>query len=108
MTHLTDKKKLTIMLAIMTALFFAAINQTIIGIAMPRIIATLGGIDYYSWAITIYLLTSTVASILVGKISDIYGRKPFLLLGIGVFMVGAVLSGLAMDIVQLIASRAIQ
>ena len=108
MTHLTDKKKLTIMLAIMTALFFAAINQTIIGIAMPRIIATLGGIDYYSWAITIYLLTSTVASILVGKISDIYGRKPLLLLGIGVFMVGAVLSGLAMDILQLITYRAIQ
>ena len=108
MTHLTDKKKLTIMIAIMTALFFAAINQTIIGIAMPRIIATLGGIDYYSWAITIYLLTSTVASILVGKISDIYGRKPFLLLGISVFMVGAVLSGLAMDILQLITYRAIQ
>lgn len=108
MTHLTDKKKLTIMIAIMTALFFAAINQTIIGIAMPRIIATLGGIDYYSWAITIYLLTSTVASILVGKISDIYGRKPFLLLGIGIFMLGAILSGFAMDIVQLITYRAIQ
>ena len=108
MTHLSDKKKLTIMIAIITALFFAAINQTIIGIAMPRIIAKLGGMDYYSWAITIYLLTSTVASILVGKISDIYGRRPFLLLGIGVFMIGAILSGFATDIFQLISFRAIQ
>ena len=108
MTHLSDKKKLTIMIAIITSLFFAAINQTIIGIAMPRIIAKLGGMDYYSWCITIYLLTSTVASILVGKISDIYGRRPFLLLGIGVFMIGAFLSGFSKDIFQLIAFRAIQ
>ncbi|MGE7838176.1 MDR family MFS transporter [Viridibacillus arvi] len=108
MTHLTNKKKITIMVAILTSLFFAAINQTIIGIAMPRIIAKLGGMDYYSWAITIYLLTSTVSSILVGKLSDIYGRRPFLLLGISVFMIGAILSGFATNIFQLISFRAIQ
>ncbi|QOV09887.1 MDR family MFS transporter [Viridibacillus arvi] len=108
MTHLTNKKKITIMIAILTSLFFAAINQTIIGIAMPRIIAKLGGMDYYSWAITIYLLTSTVSSILVGKLSDIYGRRPFLLLGISVFMIGAILSGFATNIFQLISFRAIQ
>jgi EmrB/QacA subfamily drug resistance transporter len=96
------------MIAILTSLFFAAINQTIIGIAMPRIIAKLGGMDYYSWAITIYLLTSTVSSILVGKLSDIYGRRPFLLLGISIFMIGAILSGFATDIFQLISFRAIQ
>ncbi|MFF3103231.1 MDR family MFS transporter [Viridibacillus arvi] len=108
MTHLTNKKKITIMIAILTSLFFAAINQTIIGIAMPRIISKLGGMDYYSWAITIYLLTSTVSSILVGKLSDIYGRRPFLLLGISVFMIGAILSGFATNIFQLISFRAIQ
>ncbi|MEX3624407.1 MDR family MFS transporter [Viridibacillus arvi] len=108
MTHLTNKKKITIMIAILTSLFFAAINQTIIGIAMPRIIAKLGGMDYYSWAITIYLLTSTVSSILVGKLSDIYGRRPFLLLGISVFMIGAILSGFATNIFQLISFRGIQ
>ncbi len=96
------------MVAIIASMFFAAINQTIIGIAMPRIIAKLGGMEYYSWAITIYLLTSTVMSILVGKLSDIYGRRPFILSGIGIFMVGALLSGFSTDIFQLITYRAIQ
>jgi len=108
MTNLTEKRKVTIMIAIITSMFFSAINQTIIGVAMPRIIAKLGGMDYYSWAITIYLLTSTVASILVGKLSDIYGRKPFILAGIGLFSLGALLSGFSTDIFQLITYRAIQ
>lgn len=108
MEHLSDKRKFSIMIAIIASMFFAAINQTIIGIAMPRIIAKLGGMDYYSWVITIYLLTSTVASVLVGKLSDIYGRKPFLLTGIGLFMIGAFLSGLSANIFQLIGYRAIQ
>ncbi|WP_309479467.1 MDR family MFS transporter [Brevibacillus agri] len=108
MNGLTEKKKVTIMIAIITAMFFSAINQTIIGVAMPRIIAKLGGMDYYSWAITIYLLTSTVASVLVGKLSDIYGRKPFILAGIGLFSIGALLSGFSATIFQLIAYRAIQ
>lgn len=105
--HLSDKQKVTIMIAIMAAMFFSAINQTIIGVAMPRIIATLGGLDYYTWVITIYLLTTAVATILVGKLSDIYGRKPFLLAGIGLFMVGAFLSGLSTTIFQLIIYRGI-
>lgn len=107
MNNLTDKKKVTIMIAIMVAVFFSAINQTIIGVAMPRIIAKLGGMDYYTWVITIYLLTMAVASILVGKLSDIYGRKPFILAGIGLFSVGALLSGLSTDIFQLIIFRGI-
>lgn len=107
MSHLTEKKKVTIMIAIMVAMFFSAINQTIIGVAMPRIIAKLGGMDYYTWAITIYLLTTAVATILVGKLSDIYGRKPFILAGIGLFTIGAFLSGLSTDIFQLIAFRGI-
>ncbi|MGM8212718.1 MDR family MFS transporter [Virgibacillus sp. W0430] len=107
MMHLTEKKKITIMIAIMVGIFFSSINQTIIGVAMPRIIAKLGGMDYFTWMITIYLLTMTVASILVGKLSDIYGRKPFLLAGIGLFTLGAFLSGLSTNIFQLIAFRGI-
>ncbi|MEO4055185.1 MDR family MFS transporter [Solibacillus sp. CAU 1738] len=107
MIHLTEKKKVTIMIAIMIAMFFSAINQTIIGVAMPRIIAKLGGIDYYTWAITIYLLTTAVATILVGKLSDIYGRKPFILAGIGLFILGSFLSGLSTNIFQLITFRGI-
>ncbi|WP_442601915.1 MDR family MFS transporter [Paenibacillus sp. KN14-4R] len=108
MEHLSHKRKLTIMIAIMAALFFSAINQTIVGTALPRIIAKLGGMDYYTWVITIYMLTSTIATVLVGKLSDIYGRKPFILAGIIFFMIGAFMSGTSPDIFYLITYRGIQ
>lgn len=108
MEHLSHKRKLTIMVAIIAAMFFAAINQTIVSTAMPRIIAILGGMDYYTWVITIYMLTSTISTVLVGKLSDIYGRKPFMLAGIVFFIVGAFLTGLSKDIFQLITYRGIQ
>ncbi|MDF2725050.1 MAG: transporter [Paenibacillus sp.] len=108
MEHLSHKRKMTIMVAIMAAMFFSAINQTIVSTAMPRIIAILGGMDYYTWVITIYMLTSTISTVLVGKLSDIYGRKPFILWGIIFFIVGAFLTGLSKDIYQLITYRGIQ
>jgi EmrB/QacA subfamily drug resistance transporter len=108
MEHLSKKEKITIMIAIIGAMFFAAVNQTIVGNALPKIIADLGGLDYYSWVFTIYMLTSAITTILVGKLSDIYGRKPFILIGIFIFMVGAFLSGLSKDIIQLITYRGIQ
>lgn len=108
MEHLSHKRKLTIMVAIIAAMFFAAINQTIVSTAMPRIIAILGGMDYYTWVITIYMLTSTISTVLVGKLSDIYGRKPFILAGIVFFIIGAFLTGLSKDIFQLITYRGIQ
>ncbi|NRG28187.1 MFS transporter [Bacillus circulans] len=108
MEHLTHKKKLSIMIAIMAAMFFAAINQTIVSTAMPKIISILEGMDYYTWTINIYMLTSTIATVLVGKLSDMYGRKPFLLIGILLFMVGAFLTGTSNDVFQFIAYRGIQ
>ncbi|MFD0959011.1 MDR family MFS transporter [Paenibacillus chungangensis] len=108
MEQLSNKRKVTIMLAIMSAMFFAAINQTIVGTAMPRIIAELGGMQYYSWVITIYLLTSTIATVMVGKLSDMYGRKPFMLIGIVIFIIGGLLTGFSMDIAQLIIYRGVQ
>lgn len=108
MEHLTDKRKLTIMIAIMAAMLFAAINQTITSTAMPRIIAILDGMDYYTWTINIYMLTSTIATVLVGKLSDMFGRKPFLLTGILIFMVGAFLTGTSDDVYQFIIYRGIQ
>lgn len=108
MEHLTLKRKITIMIAIMAAMFFAAINQTITSTAMPRIIAILDGMDYYTWTINIYLLTSTIATILVGKLSDMFGRKPFILVGILFFMVGAFLTGTSTDVYQFIIYRGIQ
>ena len=108
MEHLSHQRKITIMVAIIVAMFFSSINQTIVGVALPRIIAKLGGMDYYTWIMTIYLLTSTISTILVGKLSDIYGRKPFILFGIVVFMIGAFFSGTSKDIIQLIIYRGIQ
>ncbi|OUM97240.1 MAG: MFS transporter [Thermobacillus sp. ZCTH02-B1] len=108
MEDLSPKRKLTIMIAILAAMFFAAINQTIVSTAMPRIIAVLEGVDYYTWVITIYMLTSTIATVLVGKLSDIYGRKPFLLGGILFFLIGAFLCGFSQNILQLIMFRGIQ
>jgi EmrB/QacA subfamily drug resistance transporter len=108
MNELTQKQKVTVMIALMAAMFFAAINQTIVSSAMPRIIALLGGMEYYSWVLTIYMLMSTISTVLVGKLSDIYGRKPFLLGGITIFMIGSFLTGLSTDIFQMIFYRAIQ
>lgn len=108
MEHLTLKRKVTIMIAIMAAMFFAAINQTIVSTAMPRIISILDGMDYYTWTINIYLLTSTIATVLVGKLSDMFGRKPFLLIGILLFMAGAFMTGTSDNVFQFITYRGIQ
>jgi EmrB/QacA subfamily drug resistance transporter len=106
--HLEQRKKITIMIAIMAAMLFAALNQTIVGTALPRIIAELGGLEYFSWVFTIYMLAASITAILVGKLSDIYGRKPFILVGIGIFILGSFLSGLSNTIIQLILYRGIQ
>lgn len=108
MEHLDHKRKITIIVAIMAVMLFAALNQTIIGSALPRIIADLGGLEYFSWVFTIFMLTSSVTAIVVGKLSDIYGRKMFILIGIAIFMAGSFLCGLAETIFQLIAYRGIQ
>ncbi|RAV18978.1 MDR family MFS transporter [Paenibacillus contaminans] len=108
MEHLDSKRKITIMIAIMAAMLFASLNQTIVGTALPKIISILGGMEYYSWVFTVYMLTSGITTILVGKLSDIYGRKPFLLLGIAVFIAGSFLTGTSTNIIQLIVYRGIQ
>ncbi|MGB5947103.1 DHA2 family efflux MFS transporter permease subunit, partial [Paenisporosarcina sp.] len=108
MEHLKHKEKVTIMIAIIGALFFAAVNQTIVSNALPKIISDLGGLDYYSWVFTSFMLTSAIMTVVAGKLSDIYGRKPFFLIGILVFSVGAFLCGTSVTIVQLIIYRAIQ
>jgi EmrB/QacA subfamily drug resistance transporter len=106
--HLEMRRKIIIMISIMAAMLFAALNQTIVGTSLPKIIADLGGIEYYSWIFTIFMLTSSITAILVGKLSDIYGRKPFILLGIGVFTIGSLLCGISDSILDLILYRGIQ
>ena len=93
---------------LMLALFLAALDQTVVSTAMPRIIADLGGFDRFTWVTTSYLVASTTAVPIVGRLSDLYGRKTFFLGGIIVFLVGSVLAGASQTMNQLIFFRAIQ
>jgi EmrB/QacA subfamily drug resistance transporter len=94
--------------AVMIGIFLAALDQTVVGTALPRIITDLGGNDLYTWAFTAYLLTSTISGPLYGKLSDLFGRRPIFLFGIGVFMLGSLLAGLSQEMWQLIGARGIQ
>ena len=80
---------------VMLAMFLAALDQTVVSTAMPRIVADLGGFDRFTWITTAYLVASTTAVPIVGCLSDLYGRKPFFIAGIVVFLVGSVLAGLS-------------
>ncbi|MEP7158599.1 MAG: MDR family MFS transporter [Chloroflexota bacterium] len=97
-----------ILIGILLALFLSALDQTIVGTAMPRILTDLHGIDLYTWVVTIYLLTSTITGPIYGKLSDQFGRKRLLMFGIFLFLVGSALSGLSQDMIQLIVFRGIQ
>ena len=105
MHRLEYRQKVIIMIAVMSAVFFAGLNQTIVSTTLPRIVTHLGGMEYFTWVFTIYMLTSMIPMVIVGKLSDIHGRRIFLLAGISIFIVGALLSGLAANIMQLIVFR---
>jgi EmrB/QacA subfamily drug resistance transporter len=94
--------------AIMLALFLGALDQTIVGPVLPRISTELHGSDLYTWVVTSYLVTSTAAIPVYGKLSDFFGRKPMLLIGIVLFLIGSVLSGLSQTMWELIAFRGLQ
>lgn len=97
-----------IMGGVLLSLVLAALNQTMVTTAMPRIVSSLGGMDWYSWVFSAYMLSATVFVPVFGKLSDQFGRRPLILFGISVFTLGALLSGLAQDMTQLIIFRAIQ
>ncbi len=106
--ELAQPVRLRILLAVMIGVFLAALDQTIVGTALPRIITDLGGNDIFTWAFTAYLLTATISGPIYGKLSDLYGRRPIFLLGIGIFLTGSVLAGFSTSIEWLIATRALQ
>ncbi len=92
----------------MLALLLAALDQTIVGTAMPRIVAELNGLSYYSWVITAYLVASTIMVPIAGKLGDLFGRKPFLLAGMIGFVVASALCGQSHGMLELIVFRTIQ
>jgi EmrB/QacA subfamily drug resistance transporter len=105
---LSRRTKFEILFAILLGLFLSALDQTIVGPVLPRIVTELHGQDLYTWVVTIFLLTSTVSVPIYGKLSDLYGRKPLLTFGIILFLVGSALSGLSQEMWQLILFRGIQ
>lgn len=106
--YLTSRQKFLLMGSLMIAMFISALDQSIVATATPHILADLGGFKLLSWVFTIYLLASTVTVPLVGKLSDMFGRKPFLLSGIGIFVAASAACGLATSMPFLIVARGIQ
>jgi EmrB/QacA subfamily drug resistance transporter len=94
--------------AVMMGMLLSAVDQTVVGTAMPRIIADLDGLQHYAWVATAYLLASTASMPVWGKLSDAFGRKRFFILGMAVFVVGSALCGQANGMTELIAFRAFQ
>ena len=97
-----------ILVALMSGMFLAALDQTIVATAIRTIADDLNGLSIQAWATTAYLITSTIATPLYGKLSDLYGRRPFFLAAVSIFIVGSALSGLAQTMYQLAAYRAFQ
>src|SRR6185312_1792022 len=96
------------MLSVLLVMLLASLDQTIVGTAMPRIIADLNGFEQYTWVTTAYLLTSTVMVPIYGKLSDLYGRKGILIFAVIVFLAGSFLSGASQSMTELILFRGFQ
>lgn len=93
---------------VLLAMFLGSLDQTIVGTAMPRIIADLGGFTHYTWVTTAYIITSAIAIPVTGKLTDMYGRKWFYITGIVIFVAGSLLSGFSQTMAQIIIFRAFQ
>jgi len=105
---LPRRQVIVTLVGVLLAIFLGSLDQTIVGTAMPRIIADLGGFAHYTWVTTAYLITSTVVLPITGKLTDMYGRKHFYTAGIAVFMLGSLLSGLSQTMSQIIIFRGLQ
>ena len=92
----------------MLAMFLGSLDQTVVGTAMPRIIADLGGFSQYTWITTAYIITSAVAVPITGKLTDIYGRKYFYLGGLGIFVLASIACGFSNTMNQIIIFRGVQ
>ena len=105
---LSVRRKALVLAGVLSTMFLAALDQTIVTVSLPRIVEDLGNLDLYVWPFTSYMLASTALVPVVGKLSDLYGRKPFILAGIAIFVAGSWLCGAAGDMIWLIIFRAIQ
>src|SRR5215204_1519195 len=106
--EMSSSRRWAVTAGVMTGMFIAALEATVVGTAMPTVIASLGGLNHYSWVFSAYLVTSTVTVPVWGKLSDLYGRRLLYQLGIAIFLLGTLLSGFSDSMTQLIVFRAIQ
>ncbi len=97
-----------VLASVMAAMFMIAIEATIVSTAMPQIAGQLGDLHLYSWVFSSFLLTQTATTVVFGKLADVHGRKPVLLVGIAIFLAGSVLCGLAWSMASLIVFRLLQ
>ena len=106
--HLSLRNKLIILFSVMASMFLVALDQTIIATALGKIVEEFNAFDSLSWIVTAYLLTTTITVPIAGKLSDLFGRRVILLIGVAVFGIGSILSGMSGSIEQLIIWRAVQ
>src|SRR2546425_4195718 len=106
--ELSPRARLEILGAILLALFLFALDQTVVGTALPRIVTDLHGNDLYTWAVTVYLLTATISGPIYGKLSDLFGRRPIVIWAVSLFLISSVLAGLSQEMWQLILFRGLQ
>ena len=106
--QMSSRRRWAVVIGVMTGMAIAALEATVVGTAMPTVIATLHGINHYSWVFSAYIVTSTVTVPIWGKLSDLYGRRLLYQIGIGVFLLGTLMSGLSNSMTELIIFRAIQ
>jgi EmrB/QacA subfamily drug resistance transporter len=105
---LSPREKLEILGAILLALFLFALDQTVVGTALPKIITDLRGNELYTWSVTIYLLTSTISGPIYGKLSDLFGRRPVVIWAVSLFLVSSIFAGLSQEMWQFILFRGLQ
>src|SRR2546425_164428 len=103
-----DARKRRALYGVMLSVFLAAMESTVVATAMPTVVASLGGVHIYSWVFSGFLLTPAVPMPLWGRVSDLFGRRPVYLGGLGIFLLGSALSGASQDMVQLIGFRMLQ
>ncbi|MEA2623817.1 MAG: hypothetical protein QOH61_2727 [Chloroflexota bacterium] len=106
--ELSPRARLEILGAILLALFLFALDQTVVGTALPVIVTDLRGNELYTWVVTIYLLTATISGPIYGKLSDLFGRRPIFIFAVSLFVVSSVLAGLSQEMWQLILFRGLQ
>src|SRR5690242_14376286 len=97
-----------LLVGLILGMFFASLDQTVVGTAMPRIIGDLGGLDILAWVTTAYLLSSTTVVPIAGKLADLYGRRMIYVTGLFVFMLGSALCGTSNNMTELIIYRGLQ